>query len=91
MPGTNEQWRRVAGLPFQALDDEIIVVNPAQREVYLLNETASRVWELCATPRTVEDLVAGLAEEYEVPEEDLRRALSEVLDGFRDKRVFESL
>lgn len=90
MPETNVMWRRVADLPFQTLDDETIVVNPVQREVYLLNETASRVWELCASPRTVDDLVAGLGEEYEVSADDLRRAVVEVLERFCDKRLFES-
>jgi hypothetical protein len=90
MPTANTTWRRVTDLPFQTLDEETIVINPARREVHLLNETATRIWELCASPRTVDDLVAGLSDEYDVPAEDVRRAIVELLDGLRDKRLFES-
>ena len=90
MSEKDAMWRRVASLPFQTLDSETIVVNPAQREVYLLNETASRLWELCAQPCSVDELVAVLGDEYDVPAVDLRRSVVEVLDGFLDKRLFEN-
>jgi Coenzyme PQQ synthesis protein D (PqqD) len=90
MTATNATWRRVADLPFQTLDEETIVINPKEREVHLLNETASRVWELCASPRTVDDLVAGLGKEYDAPADDLRRAVIELLDGLAGKHLVES-
>ncbi len=90
MSTASGSWRRVAGLPFQTMDEEMIVVDPAQRQVHLLNETAGRVWELCASPRTIDELVAELGEEYEVPEDELRRAVVELVQGFCDKRLFES-
>ncbi len=90
MPTANTTWKRVTDLPFQTMDEETIVINPARREVHLLNETATRIWELCASPRTVDDLVAGLSDEYDAPAEDVRRAVVELLDGLRDKRLFES-
>jgi hypothetical protein len=90
MPAANTMWKRVTDLPFQTMDEETIVINPARREVHLLNETATRVWELCAAPRTVDDLVAGLSDEYDVPAEDVRRAVVELLEGLRDKSLFES-
>jgi hypothetical protein len=90
MPTSNAIWRRAADLPFQTLEEETIVINPARREVHLLNETATRIWELCASPRSVDDLVAGLCEEYDVAAEDVRRAVVELLEGLRDKSLFES-
>jgi hypothetical protein len=90
MAATNATWRRVSDLPFQTLDEETIVIDPAKREVHLLNETASRVWELCASPRTVDDLVARLGDEYDVSADDLRRAMVELLDGLHGKRLVES-
>lgn len=91
MSEADVMWRRVADLPFQRLDEETVIVNPAQREVYLLNESASRVWELCASPRTIEDLVAGLDEEYDVSSEVLREAVSNVLVGLLNKRLVEKV
>jgi hypothetical protein len=86
-PATDGRWRRVADLPFQTLDEETLVVNPARREVHLLNDTATRIWELCASPRTVDEVVAKLADEYDAPAEDLRRAVVELFDGLRDKSL----
>ncbi|MEN6304321.1 MAG: PqqD family protein [Armatimonadia bacterium] len=50
------------------------------QKVYLLNETAQAVWELLAQARDLDALVAALAEEYEVDEEDLRKDVQELLD-----------
>ena len=90
MSTTATRWRRVAELPFQTLDEETLVVNPSRREVHLLNETATRVWELCASPQTLEDVVTALADEYDAPAEDVRSAVVELLDGLRDKSLLVS-
>jgi hypothetical protein len=86
-PVANARWRRVGDLPFQTLDEETLVVNPSRREVHLLNETATRVWQLCATPRTLDDLVAELAAEYDAADDELRRGVIELVDGLRDKNL----
>ena len=39
-------FKRDAGVPFQKLEEETIVVDPRTREVHLLNDTAARIWEL---------------------------------------------
>jgi hypothetical protein len=86
----NATWRRVAELPFQTLDEETLVVDPSRREVHLLNETATRVWQLCESPRSIDELVAVLAEEYDAPADDLRRGVTELVEGLRDKSLLVS-
>lgn len=83
-------WRRVADLPFQTLDEETLVIDPSRREVHLLNETATRIWQLCTSPRTLDELVEALGEEYDAPADDLRRAVAELLEGLRDKSLLET-
>jgi hypothetical protein len=83
----NIKWRRVAEVPFQKLDYETIVIDPRRREVHLLNETAARVWELCGSPQTVDDLVAALGEDYDTIADDLRSAVVELLNGLRNKSL----
>jgi hypothetical protein len=80
-------WRRDPSLPHQKLDEETIVVYPARREVHLLNETAARVWELCATPRSLDELVTALAHEYEVATDELRRDVAEILELLGDRHL----
>jgi PqqD family protein of HPr-rel-A system len=66
-------FRRDPTLPFQTLDDEVIVVDPKTREVHLLNETAARIWGMLADPRSIAELVATLEEEYQGDAEDIRQ------------------
>jgi PqqD family protein of HPr-rel-A system len=78
-------YKRDPGLPFQTLEEETIVVDPRTREVHLLNETAARVWELLASPCSLEDLTEALAEEYDAAPEALRAGVEELLGGLREK------
>ncbi len=78
-------YARDPGVPHQKLDEETIVVDPRTREVHLLNETAARIWELLASPRSLEQLAATLAEEYDAPDEEVRAAVEETLATLRDK------
>ena len=83
--GATGSWRRDSELPFQKLDEETIVVDPRRREVHLLNETAARIWELLASPRSVDELAATLGGEYDVAEAELREAVVELVDGLSSK------
>ena len=78
-------FKRDAGVPFQKLEEETIVVDPRTREVHLLNDTAARIWELLASARSIDDLAATLADEYDAPADELRAGVEELLAGLRDK------
>jgi PqqD family protein of HPr-rel-A system len=78
-------YARDPGVPHQKMDEETIVVDPRTREVHLLNETAARIWELLASPRSLEQLTATLAGEYDASDEEVRGAVEETLATFRDK------
>jgi hypothetical protein len=65
MSSSTTVWSRDAGLPFQRMEEEAIVINPRTREVHLLNEQGARIWELLETPRSVDELVATLGDEFD--------------------------
>ena len=71
--------RRVSSLPFQKLNEEVLVVDPKTREVHLLNSTATRIWDLLATPHTPDELLAVLIEEFDAPPEALRADIETLL------------
>jgi len=55
-----------AGLRF---DDEALVFNPSSWETHFLNESAALVLDaLVAGPRSVDEIVAEVADEVEIPE-----------------------
>lgn len=72
MVTTGPLLRRVSSLPFQKMNDEVLVVDPRTREVHLLNATATRIWDLLESPRTPDQISAALEEEFDAPAEVLR-------------------
>lgn len=82
-----EVWRRDPDLPHQRLDEDTVVVDPRRREVHLLNETATRVWELLTSPRSMDELVSALIDEYMVPADEVRALVVELVRDLEDKGV----
>jgi PqqD family protein of HPr-rel-A system len=78
-------YTRDPGVPHQKLDEETIVVDPRTRQVHLFNETAARIWELLATPRSLDDLTILLSEEYDASQAEVRASVEETLESLRDK------
>jgi hypothetical protein len=87
MSTTQQTWQRDTKLPFQKLDEDTIVVDPATRAVHLLNETAGRVWELLDAPRSIDELVAALTGEYDAPEGEVREAVEALVGELAAKGV----
>jgi hypothetical protein len=75
-------FKRDPELPYQKLREETIVIDPRSREVHLLNETAARVWELLASPLSVDELAEVLGEEYDADTGELRKGVEEIVDAF---------
>ena len=71
--------RRVSSLPFQKMNDEVLVVDPRTREVHLLNPTATRIWDLLERPSTPAQVLAILSDEFDAPVEALRADLETLL------------
>jgi hypothetical protein len=68
-------WVRVPDALSQDLDAETLVLAPGAAEALHLNDTASLVWALLATPRSLEALRQAIASTYDV---DLVRAAQDV-------------
>ena len=80
-------WQRDPALPFQAMDDEIVVVDPGTRQVHLLNATAARVWTLLGTAQSLPVLLAALETEFEATPAELRAEVEQLLGEMSDKRL----
>ena len=84
----NEPRYRRAGLPFQEIQGQAVIVAPAKRELHEFDETATFLWSVLARDVTVADLVAALCGEYEVDEataeKDIRERMArkEIVIGF---------
>lgn len=77
--GLQSSVQRCKEVPFSRLDDELLAIDPDAGAVHSLNPTAARVWELIASPATVEELCVRLGEEYEVDAATCRREVLTLL------------
>jgi hypothetical protein len=77
------RFSRSVRLLWRRAPEEILVLRPGDRDVLHLRGTAVELWELLATPRSPEDIVAALAQRFGAPEEqvgdDVRRALADLV------------
>jgi PqqD family protein of HPr-rel-A system len=82
---TSRVLRRASSLPFQKLDQEVLVVDPRTRAVHLLNATATRVWELLETGATRAQLLATLSLEFDAAPETIGLDLGKLLDDLEQR------
>jgi hypothetical protein len=61
------------------LDGKPLLLNLADWTHVSLNETGGRIWELLAEPSDAAALLARLREEFDAPEDVLRRDLDDFL------------
>ncbi len=64
--------QRAPGTVFRVVDGEAIIVHTQKATMAVLNETGQFIWSLLDHPLHINDLVDGLAADYDAPLEDLR-------------------
>ena len=71
----------------QAAGDTVILLTPDSGEYFTLNEVGGRIWELSDGSRTVTEIVALLAEEYEAPPDEIQTDALDVLSQLAQERL----
>ena len=71
--------RRKEALLEAGIDDELVGLHVEKGTCYGFNRTATRIWSLIETPRTVAELVDALTAEYDVERETCTEQLAEML------------
>lgn len=65
----NAAYRQAQGHLVSDMNGEKVMMSIANGKYYNLGEIGGRIWELLATPRTVEQIAEQLLAEYEVEQE----------------------
>ncbi len=68
-----ERFRQSPGLPARTIGGEAVVITPHDSQVHELNPVGTHLFEACAEPRTLDELVAGLKSAFAVDEATARR------------------
>ena len=85
------RYRRVEGLPFQRLGEEMLVVAPRARDVHMLSPTAASVWELLEQPVEEEEIVERLMEGYDVTKSRARKDVAALIEDLVGKGLVERI
>ncbi|MFA6124823.1 MAG: PqqD family protein [Sphingomonas sp.] len=64
-----------------ALDDELIMIDIANGKYLTIDRIGAAIWEAIAQPVSVEALVAGLADRYDAPREQIGEDVLPFLDN----------
>ena len=73
----------------QRVQDEVVLVNLRTNEIYTLNRTAARAWELIAEGRDRPVVEAALVEEFSVEETEAQGELDDLLDELVEKELIQ--
>ena len=65
--------------------DGAVMMSPSAAQYIGLSETGGRIWDLLATPRTLGELCAALAGEYEVTAEAVRADVQAFVAGLAER------
>ena len=80
----NTLVQRGKDISFSQLDDELLAIDAQAGFCYSLNETAGRVWDLIATPISLDAICAQLGRQFAVDEQTCRREVTALLQGLCD-------
>jgi coenzyme PQQ synthesis protein D (PqqD) len=71
----------------QSVGDEIVLVHLRTNDIYALNDTAARFWELFTGGMQRPEIERVLLEEFDVPQEQLERELDDLLDELEQRHI----
>jgi hypothetical protein len=71
----------------QKAANDVVLFNMEDGNYYSLNEIGGRIWDLCDGSRSVSQLVALLASEYEADCEDIEKDVTDLLEGLHNGRL----
>jgi hypothetical protein len=71
------------------VNDEIVMLVPDQGAFFGLNPVAARIWEIIATPTTIEAICATLIDEFDVDEPVCRGGVSDFVHQLAEARLVE--
>ncbi len=78
------EYARAEGAAAAEVDGETVVLSPSDLRYHSLNDTAAAIWDRLAEPATIDGLVDGLQEDFEVDrdrcESDVARCVADLTE-----------
>jgi phosphatidylserine decarboxylase len=77
-------------LAWREIDGEIVIISPEDSQVHELNETAALIWKHADGERSVEQIAAGVAAEYDVSCESAQKDIAELIAQLEEKQLLRA-
>jgi hypothetical protein len=69
------------------LNQETVLIQLKTSQVYVLSQTAARLWTLIGEGKSLDEIRQTLLEEYDVEEERLNREIDETVSELSDRKL----
>ena len=84
-------WKVDSSVRFRRLFDEAVLIHQEKAEALVLNDTAISFIEACNGERTVDEIIAGMVEEFEVSAQELEADLGPFIAQLADEGIIKAL
>jgi hypothetical protein len=91
MTGKDKVWKVDSSVRFRRLFDEAVLIHQEKAEALVLNDTAISFIEGCDGERTVDEIIAGMVDEFDVSAEQLAEDLGPFIEELAAQGVIEAV
>lgn len=88
-PERAERWVRAPGWEAVEMGGEFVMMSVEAGEYYAVKGVAATIWQALAQPHDLDGLVALVAREYDVTDEDCRADVVAFVEQLRDKGMVQ--
>jgi uncharacterized protein YeeX (DUF496 family) len=70
-------------------DQEMILYDPQEGLIHVINATAAYIWSLCDGVSSIHDIVASMKEEYDIQDESIEADVLAAISQLKELKLFE--
>ena len=78
---------RTAELIQSEIDGDLVALDVEQGSCFGFNATATRVWQMLDQPRSIDEIVASLTEEFAIDRAACEAAVVDLIDDFEARKL----
>ena len=87
MVSENSTIVRNKKIAWQKVDEKYVLVSPRTKKIHVLHGSGGRIWEHIEKPKTTDDLVGLMCDEYDVSEDVVRKDISEYVSKLKEEDI----
>jgi uncharacterized protein YeeX (DUF496 family) len=84
-------YKRKEKVPWQEIDDQVVIIQPQQQKVHELNEVAAFVWKNLNGTESIEQIIHTLPNEFEDIPSSVNTDIQQLLDVMCQEGLVECL